>query len=35
VSGDSWFAWARRAALLTYLVQLESIARGDGPVDLE
>lgn len=33
VTGDSWFAWARRAALLTYLVQLESIARGDGPGD--
>jgi hypothetical protein len=29
--GDGWFVLGRRAALLTYLVQLEAIAAGRGP----
>jgi hypothetical protein len=32
--GDAWFAWGRRAALTTYLIQLEAISRGRGPADL-
>ena len=32
--GDAWFAWGRRAALTTYLVQLEAIVAGKGPADL-
>ena len=34
VTGDGWFAWGRRAALTTYLVQLEAIVAGRGPDDL-
>ena len=32
--GDGWIAWGRRAALTTYLVQLEAIVSGRGPADL-
>jgi len=32
--GDGWFAWGRRAALTTYLVQLETIVAGKGPAAL-
>jgi hypothetical protein len=32
--GDGWFAWGRRAALTTYLIQLEAIVAGRGPADL-
>lgn len=32
--GDGWFAWGRRAALTTYLVQLETVVAGRGPMDL-
>jgi asparagine synthase (glutamine-hydrolysing) len=28
VTGDGWFAWGRRAALTTYLVQLETLLAG-------
>jgi hypothetical protein len=31
VTGDGWFAWGHRAALTTYLVQLEAIVAGRGP----
>jgi hypothetical protein len=34
LTGDGWFAWGRRAALTTYLVQLEAIVGGRGPDDL-
>lgn len=32
VTGDAWFGLMRRAALTTWLVQLESIASGRGPI---
>jgi hypothetical protein len=33
-TGSDWFAWGRRAALTTYLVQLEGIAAGRSPTAL-
>jgi hypothetical protein len=34
MTGDAWFAQARRATLTTYLVQLEWIAAGRSPADI-
>jgi hypothetical protein len=34
LSGSDWFAWGRRSALTTYLVQLEAIVAGRGPGSL-
>lgn len=35
VTGSDWWTWGRRATLAVYLVQLESIVRGDGPGPME
>ena len=35
LTGDGWLTWGRRAALTAYLVQLESIRRGESPDRLD